>query len=107
MQRTISRRRHVGQQLPDRLALGLGVEIPHRVDDRGHRDVDDTLLGTEPAQLRVAGQLAPERAEIGGEIVERPADDVMTERLDRRDADLVAAADREGEAVTFDGRRRS
>jgi hypothetical protein len=46
-------RRHVGQQLPERPALGLRVEIPHGVDDRGKRQVDDPLLRSKPSKLRI------------------------------------------------------
>ena len=46
--------RHLRQQPPQRLALPLGVEVPHRVDDGGRRHVDHALLRPEPAQLAVA-----------------------------------------------------
>jgi hypothetical protein len=45
--------------------------------------------------LRVRGQPAPETAGIGREIREPLPDDVMTEGLDGRGTDLIAAADRE------------
>ena len=41
-------------------------------------------------------------AKSGGDVVEPPADDEMPERLDRRRAHLVAAADRERQAVPFE-----
>ena len=52
---------HVHEQLPQRLALRLGPQVPDRVDQRRGGHVDHALLGAEPAQLRVAGELAPER----------------------------------------------
>jgi hypothetical protein len=36
---------------PERLAFGLGVEVPDRVDERAGGEVDDALLGAEPAEL--------------------------------------------------------
>ena len=101
MQRDELLRRHVGQQLPERLALGLRPQIPDRVDDGGGGQVDDALLRADPAQLAVAGDHVPERAHVGGNRLQRLAHDQRCERLDRRHADLVAAADGEGQAVAF------
>ena len=84
------------------LRSDLAVEIPHRVDDRGEREVDDALLGPQPAQLRVAGKPSPEAAEVLGDLVQREAHDVITERFDRRRAHLVAAPDREREPVALE-----
>ena len=61
--------------------------------------MDHALLGAEPAQLAVARERAPEPARVGFEFVEVAADDVVAKGLDRRAAQLVAAADREGHAV--------
>ena len=38
MHDTSCARRHVREQLPDRFALDLRVEIPHGVDDGGERE---------------------------------------------------------------------
>ncbi len=64
--------------------------------------MDDTFFRTEPAQLRVACQAAPERPEIGCEIVEAPTHDVMAVGLDRGDADFVAAANGERQPMTLE-----
>ena len=50
-------RGHVDEQLPDRLLLLLGPEVPERVDDGRGGQVDDALLGSDPPQLAVAAQL--------------------------------------------------
>ena len=83
-------------------AFGLAVKIPDRVDDGREREVNDALLGTEPAQLRFAGEAVPEPAEVRRDVVEVAADDEMTERLDGGRAHFVAAADRERQAVSFE-----
>src|SRR6185312_4760511 len=44
-------RRHVDEQLPERLAFGLRVEIPDGVDDGGRRQVDGAFVRADPAQL--------------------------------------------------------
>ena len=80
----------------------LGLQIPHRVDDRRHRQVDDALLRPEPAQLRVAGERPPERRRGGDDLVEVAADHQRLEGANRRDAHFVAAADREREAVPLE-----
>ena len=92
-------RRQVGEELPERLSLELRVQVPDGVDDRGRREVDDALLRPEPAQLAVGDEPPPEPSEVADELLDGRADDVRHERLDRGDADLGAAADREREPV--------
>ena len=69
--------------------------------------MDDAFLGTEPSQLRVGREPPPEAGEVGGDVVERAADDEMAERFDRGGAHFVAAPDRERQPVAFERRRRS
>ena len=98
--------RHVGEQLPDRFFLRFCVEIPHRIHDRGEREVNHALLGSEPSQLRLACQAVPELAEIGRDVAQGPPDHQMPERFDRGGTDLIAAPDREREAMSLESRRR-
>ena len=65
MQRDELLGRHVGEQLPQRLALDLGPQVPDGVDHRAGRQVDDALLGPDPAQLLGISERRPEGAEIG------------------------------------------
>src|SRR6266545_2050179 len=95
-------RRHVREQQPERLAGRFGIQIPDSVDHGGGRQVDDALFRANPAQLAIAGDQVPEGAHIGRERLKRLADDQVFERLDRCDAQLIAAADREGQAVAFE-----
>ena len=44
---------HLGDDAPDRLAEGLGPQIPESVDNGAQGKVDDTLLGSDPAELAV------------------------------------------------------
>ena len=70
-----------------RLAGALRDEVPDRVDDGRGREVDDALLGPDPAQLAVADQRPPERAEVGARSPRRPGPTTSgRERLDGRDA---------------------
>ena len=64
--------------------------------------MDHAFLGPEPAQLRVARQRPPERGGLGEDLVDVAADDQRREGADRLGADLVAAADREREAVPLE-----
>ena len=98
-------RRHVDEQLPERLALELRVQIPDRIDDRRGREMDDAFLRTEPAQLRVGDEAAPQSSEVCDELVDGRADDVGRERVDGGDADLRAPADREREPVAGEAAR--
>ena len=93
---------HVGEQLPDRFFLRFCVQIPHRIHDRGKREVNDALLGSEPSQLRLTRQAVPELSEIGRDVAQRPPDDQMPERFDRRGTDFISASDREREAVSLE-----
>ena len=79
MHETSCARRHVGEQLPDRLAFALRVKVPDGVDDGGERQMDDAFLRPEPAQLRVARERrARTPAKSDGDVVDVPADDEMT-----------------------------
>ena len=97
--------RHIDQELPQRLLLELRVQIPDRVHDRGRRQVHDALLRAEPANLRVGDEPAPESSEVCDHVLDGRADHVRHQGLDRRDADLRSAPDREGEAVPRDAGR--
>ena len=92
-------RAHLGDQPPHRLAFRLGPQIPHRVDDRAGGEMHHALVGADPAQLAVAGDVAPEARRIFADPVEFEPDDQRRERLDRGAAHLVAAADGEGQSV--------
>ena len=94
-------RRHVGEQFPERLVRRPRVQVPHRVDDSRQRQVDDALLRSEPSKLRLVRQHPPETGEVRRDLVEPAADDETAERLDGQHADIVAASDGEGEAMTL------
>ena len=63
--------------------------------------MDDAFFRAEPAQLRFGREAAPEPGEIGSDVVEPPAHHEVLQRADRRDAELVAPADRERQTVPF------
>ena len=52
------------EQLPQRLASTFGAQVPQGVEHRTRRHVHDALLGAEPPQLGVAGQLTTEVSEV-------------------------------------------
>ncbi len=91
--------RHVRQQLPERLAFDLGVQVPHGIDQGRGRKVHDALLRTQPSKLAVCHQRPPESGHVGGDVFERVANHVPREQVDRRHADLGTAPDGEGEPV--------
>jgi hypothetical protein len=93
--------REIGQQLPDRLADGLGPEVPQRVDQRSGRQMQYAFFRTDPAELTVVGEAIPVATEVGDDLLEPLADDERSEGVDGGDAELVAAADGEGETVPF------
>ena len=64
--------------------------------------MDGALLGTDPPQLLLAGDRAPEAPHVGGDGLERPPDDDRRQRVDRRHAHLGPAAEREREAVALE-----
>ena len=96
--------RHIGQQLPQRLALDLGVEIPDGVDQGGRGQVDNALFRAEPAELRVAGQFAGECGKVLGDAAQRTAFDEAKEVFERGDAQLGPATERERQAVALEFR---
>ena len=95
-------RLHVGEELPERLAFGAGVEVPDGVDEGTGGEVDDAFFGAEPAELGVVGELAGEGAEVVGDGAEGAVDDVAGEIADGLDDEVGAAAEGEGEAVAFE-----
>lgn len=50
---------HVSDNPPDRLSERFCPKIPDSVDNSTKSEVDDTLLGADPAQLRVVDEMAP------------------------------------------------
>ncbi len=93
-------RRHVGQQLPQRLALHRGDQVPHRVDQRRRRQVDHALLRPHPAQLGFVREAAPETGHVGPDLVQRQLLHERREGPNGGDAELVSAPDREREPVS-------
>src|SRR5258707_1071160 len=63
--------------------------------------MNHALFRPNPTQLTVSGDLVPKHAEVAGNIVQTSTDDVWGERLDGRGAKLIAAPNRERQAVPF------
>ena len=74
-----------GEQLPQRLALHFGVEVPDRVHDGGRREVEYPLLGSHPPHLRIARQPPPEATHVGLDLLERETSHERRERADGGD----------------------
>ena len=64
--------------------------------------MDHTLFGTDPAQLLLARDRAPEATHVGGDVAQASAQHDRRQRVDRGHAHLGAATKREGEAVAFE-----
>ncbi len=92
-------RRHGGQQLPERQTRAFRLEVPEGVHDGADRHVHDALLRAEPAQLGVVDELTPERSHRVEDRLDLAPEEVLAERMDGGDLDVVAPADREDEAV--------
>ena len=92
----------VDKQLPQRLSLDLGPQIPHSVDDRCRGQMDRTLLGPDPSQLAIGDEAAPEAAHVADDPVQGSTDDERLERVGGGDAHLGAAAARECQPVPLD-----
>ena len=93
-------RRHVGEQLPQRLVFFPGIQIPNRVDQSTDAEVQDALFRAEPAELSVVGQLEPEAAHVRDDILEGATHNDVLHHLDHRSADFIAASERECDAVS-------
>ena len=97
--------RHVDEQLPERLAFDLGVQVPDGIDDRRRREMDDALFGPHPAELAVPDELVPERGEVIDDGGQGATDDHRPERRNGGHTELVAAAGGERDAVTLEAVR--
>src|SRR5438874_429328 len=91
-------RRHIGEQLPERLALNLGPQVPDRVNHSGGSQVHSSLLRSDPAQLTVTGDIAPEGAHISRERLQGASGDERGQRPYGGDANLVSTSDGKGHA---------
>jgi hypothetical protein len=87
---------HVGDDAPDGLSERFGPEIPDGVYDGSERQVDDALLGTDPAELRVVDEMAPCLAPVLDERLEGAALDAVGEVGNSGADNFVAATDCEG-----------
>ncbi|MNO65056.1 hypothetical protein D3C76_557960 [compost metagenome] len=98
--------RHIGQQFPHGFAFVFGPQVPHGIDDGRGGQVNDPFLRAQPAQLAVThGNVVPESAHVGDDVLQRQARHHRCQRLHGRHADFVAAADGEGQAVAFQAGR--
>ena len=95
-------RRHVGEELPQGLVLALRPQVPDCIHDRARGEVDDALLGPQPAQLRIRGEASPEPAHVPADLLEGAADDERGERTDGGHAYLGAAPARERQPMPLE-----
>ena len=91
-------RREVAHEAPQRFALDARPQVPYRVHERGGREVDHPLFRPEPPELAVAGEPPPEPGAVRDQLLEVAPHDQRRELLDRRAAQVVAAADGERHA---------
>jgi hypothetical protein len=91
-------RGHFGQELPEGLGFGSGVEIPDSVDQGGGGEMDHSFFRTEPTKLGVAGELMAEGGEVVGYGTECAVDGIAGQVADGVADELVAVAAGEGEA---------
>ena len=68
----------VEQELPERHPALLGPEIPAGIGYRGERQMDDALVGPEPAELLLVGHLVLQLSEIRHDLL-----DVVTAQTGR------------------------
>ena len=83
------------EQLPQRLASTFGAQVPQGVEHRTRRHVHDALLGAEPPQLGVAGQLTTEIFQFVQRLLDVASDDPAAEGPDGYGLDVVATTGRE------------
>ena len=88
------------EELPERHARLFRPEIPDGVDDRAHGEMDDALLRSEPAELVVRHERAPEAAHVSRDPVERATGDERLECAHGGDTDLGSSPVREGQAMS-------
>ncbi len=70
---------HVRDQLPERFPDGLRPKVPDPVHDGGRREVNHALFGADPSELRIAGDVAPERAHVRGDVGKSLTEDLRKE----------------------------
>ena len=97
--------REIGHQAPQRLALGLGPQVPHGIDHGAGGQVHRPLVRADPAQLAVGGDVAPKASHVLADPVKLHALHQVPHGRDGGAADLVAAPDSEGQPVPLQAGR--
>ena len=85
----------VRHQLPDWFAGGLRPEVPDSVNDRAGGEMHDAIVGAEPAQLRISGELLIERPHIAQKFVKVTIHDVGFQTFQSRHLNIVASTNGE------------
>ena len=93
-------RRKLGDQSPNRLVLLLCPKVPKRIYQSREGEMDDAFLRSQPTELTVASQAAPECPHVRADVSQRTAYDQGCECPDRRNAQIISSSDGEGESVT-------
>src|SRR5439155_18045834 len=92
---------HVRQQLPERLVLCLGIEIPDCIDYGSRRQVNGTLFGANPAQLTIPGDPAPETSQVRREALQGLAHQQRLKGIDGHYTNLISPAYGKGEPMAL------
>src|ERR1700761_4243010 len=90
-----------GEESPKRLPFRARIEVPDRVDQSARREMNNALFRTEPTELAVVGQLATESSHVCCNRFKCSVFDESREVLKRKDTQLVATAEGEGQTVTL------
>lgn len=93
---------HLGDEAEDRFADVATPQVPDGVDDCASCQVDGALVRADPAELAVAGDVAPEAGGVLLDPREAEAADSGLEGPQTGAHYFVAPSDREGESVALE-----
>ena len=92
----------IQKQSPKWHAAALGPQIEARVGERGKRQVNDALMRTQPAKLRMLRKFLGNRSEIRHQFFDFPANQFLAKPFNRFANQLVPQAKRKHDAGAED-----
>lgn len=101
--REIERRRHLRgtqlqQEFPQRQSARFRPQIPAGIGDRSERELDNALVGSEPAKLLLIGHFALQGAEVGHDFLDVAVHEPLGVKLGGATDEIIALAEGESEA---------
>lgn len=78
------------------------LTVPKSVDHGTSSNMDDSLLGSDPPQLRIGEEIVPSGPHVGEELLRLATDEAFGNLLDSGTYNVVTASDCEGHSFNVE-----